>query len=55
MEGCNHTGFVYLKDNDVSTPLLRDAFAWAKKFFDLDEEKKAEVASIPDSLASEDG
>jgi isopenicillin N synthase-like dioxygenase len=49
--GCHRTGFIYIKNHGVPAPLLTEAFAWTKKFFDLDEEKKAEAARNLDGLS----
>lgn len=51
VEGCHHTGFVYIKNHGITAPLLKEAFGWIKKFFDLEEEKKAEVSRNPDGLS----
>ena len=50
VEGCHNTGFVYITNHGISPELLSEAFAWNKKFFDLDEEKKAQAAHPPDSM-----
>ncbi|KAE9370175.1 Clavaminate synthase-like protein [Stipitochalara longipes BDJ] len=37
--------------NACHPTLLTEAFAWSKKFFDLDEEKKAQIARNPEGLS----
>ena len=51
VDACHNTGFVYIKNHGVSPTLLAEAFAWSKKFFDLEEEKKAEAARNPNGLS----
>ena len=37
---CRTVGFVYIINHQISPERLAEAFAWSKKLFDLDREKK---------------
>jgi isopenicillin N synthase-like dioxygenase len=49
VDGCRRAGFVYISNHGVPEAMVEEAFAWAKKFFDLPREDKMKVER--DSLA----
>lgn len=49
-DACRNVGFVYIINHQVSPELLEEAFAWAKKLFDLKMEEKV-LAPHPDGPA----
>jgi isopenicillin N synthase-like dioxygenase len=51
VEGCHYTGFVYIKNHGVPASLPAEAFAWTKRFFDLEEEQKSQAARNPNGLS----
>jgi isopenicillin N synthase-like dioxygenase len=51
VEASHDTGFVYIRNHGISEALLEEAFSWNKKFFALDDSKKAQAAHPPGSDA----
>jgi isopenicillin N synthase-like dioxygenase len=49
VNGCRRAGFVYISNHGVPEAMIEEAFARAKKFFDLPPEEKMKVER--DSLA----
>jgi len=50
VEACRRVGFVYVINHGVSPELLKEAFGWSKKLFDLKQEEKLQ-APHPDGFA----
>ena len=46
---CRKTGLVYISNHGVTPALVEEAFAWAKKFFDLPIADKMQVRHPKDS------
>lgn len=43
VEACRKTGFVYISNHGVAPSLVKDAFAWSKRFFNLPFEEKMQA------------
>ena len=44
VKACHETRFVYITNHGISPPLLAEAFAWSRRFFELDVEKRTQAA-----------
>jgi isopenicillin N synthase-like dioxygenase len=41
VQACHFTGFVYITNHGIPSPLIAEAFSWSRKFFALPDEQKA--------------
>jgi isopenicillin N synthase-like dioxygenase len=48
-DACHNAGFVFIINHGVRQKLLKEAFGWSKRLFDLKTEGKM-LASRPDGL-----
>ena len=50
VSACHTTGFAYIKNHGINPELLSSAFAWDKKFHDLPQTQRLQVAVHGDSF-----